>query len=87
MFPSIKLSVDPGSGIRRRHHAHPGAVNRSVVAAARAAGTSSDGGYGLGQRERCRGCSPARPLIAVSCLFVVGAFVAMCAGVLSFPQR
>jgi hypothetical protein len=51
-----------------------------------APGTSSDGGYGLGQHERCRGCSPARPLIAASCLFVLGGFVALCAGVLSFPQ-
>jgi integron integrase len=38
VFPSIKLSVDPRSGIRRRHHAHPGSVNRLIVRAVRAAG-------------------------------------------------
>lgn len=38
VFPSAVLSVDPRSGIRRRHHAHPSAVNRSIVAAAKAAG-------------------------------------------------
>jgi integrase len=37
VFPSYKLSVDPRTGIRR-HHAHPSAVNRSIVAAVRAAG-------------------------------------------------
>jgi integrase len=40
VFPSAKLSVDPRSGVRRRHHAHPSAVNRSIVAAARAAGVT-----------------------------------------------
>lgn len=37
MFPSAKPSDDPRTGIRR-HHAHPSAVNRSIVAAAKAAG-------------------------------------------------
>jgi integron integrase len=37
-FPSAQLSVDPRSGIRRRHHMHPGAVNRSIVLAVKAAG-------------------------------------------------
>jgi integron integrase len=40
VFPSAKLSVDPRSGIRRRHHAHPSAVNRSIVVAAKAAGVT-----------------------------------------------
>jgi integrase len=40
VFPSAKLSTAPRSGVTRRHHAHPGAVNRSVVAAARAAGVT-----------------------------------------------
>jgi integron integrase len=40
VFPSAKLSVDPRSGIRRRHHAHPSAVNRSIVAAVKAAGVT-----------------------------------------------
>jgi integron integrase len=38
VFPSVVLSVDPRSGVRRRHHAHPSAVNRSITAAVRAAG-------------------------------------------------
>jgi integrase len=40
VFPSAKLSVDPRGGIRRRHHAHPSAVNRSIVAAVKAAGVT-----------------------------------------------
>lgn len=39
-FPSAILSVDPRSGLGRRHHAHPGAVNRSIVAAVKAAGVT-----------------------------------------------
>jgi integron integrase len=38
VFPSAVLSVDPRTGIRRRHHAHPSAVNRSIVKAVKAAG-------------------------------------------------
>ena len=38
VFPLAVLSADPRSGIRRRHHAHPSAVNRSIVKAVRAAG-------------------------------------------------
>jgi len=40
VFPSAQLSVDPRSGVRRRHHAHPSAVNRSIVKAVRAAGVT-----------------------------------------------
>ncbi|WP_390621245.1 integron integrase [Urbifossiella limnaea] len=40
VFPSARLSTDPRTGVCRRHHAHPSAVNRSVVAAARAAGVT-----------------------------------------------
>jgi integrase len=40
VFPAAKLSVDPRSGIRRRHHAHPSAVNRSIVTAVKAAGVT-----------------------------------------------
>jgi integron integrase len=38
VFPSPVLSVDPRSKIRRRHHLHPGAVNRTIVRAVKAAG-------------------------------------------------
>jgi integron integrase len=38
VFPSAKLSSDPRSGIRRRHHLHPGALNRLIVQAVKAAG-------------------------------------------------
>lgn len=38
VFPSAVLSVDPRSGVTRRHHAHPSAVNRSITAAVKAAG-------------------------------------------------
>lgn len=38
VFPSAVLSVDPRTGIRRRHHAHPSAVNRNIVKAVKAAG-------------------------------------------------
>lgn len=40
VFPSAKLLIDPRTGIRRRHHTHPSAVNRSIVAAAKAAGVT-----------------------------------------------
>jgi integrase len=40
VFPSAVLSIDPRSQIRRRHHAHPSAVNRSVVTAVKAAGVT-----------------------------------------------
>jgi integron integrase len=40
VFPSAKLSADPRTGIVRRHHAHPSAVNRNIVAAAKAAGVT-----------------------------------------------
>lgn len=39
VFPAAVLSVDPRSGVRRRHHAHEGAVSRAITAAVRAAGT------------------------------------------------
>ena len=38
VFPSANLSVDPRSGIRRRHHAHESAIGRAVTQAARRAG-------------------------------------------------
>lgn len=38
VFPSARIGVDPRSGIRRRHHAHPGAVNRSITHGVKAAG-------------------------------------------------
>ena len=38
VFPSAKLSVDPRSGVKRRHHAHESAVGRAITAAVRAAG-------------------------------------------------
>ena len=36
VFPSAQLSIDPRTGIRRQHHAHPSAVNRSIVKAVKA---------------------------------------------------
>ena len=38
VFPSPVLSTDPRGGVRRRHHLHPGAVNRTIVRAVKAAG-------------------------------------------------
>jgi integron integrase len=38
VFPSVKRSVDPRSGVERRHHLNEGAVSRAVTAAVRAAG-------------------------------------------------
>jgi len=40
VFPSAVLSVDPRRAIRRRHHAHPGSVNRSIVKTVKAAGVT-----------------------------------------------
>jgi len=38
LFPSSKISVDPRSGVKRRHHAHESAVSREITRAVRAAG-------------------------------------------------
>ena len=38
VFPSVKLSVDPRSGVKRRHHAHESAISKAVTDAVRAAG-------------------------------------------------
>jgi integron integrase len=38
VFPSANLSVDPRSGVRRRHHAHEAAVSRAITAAVRQSG-------------------------------------------------
>ncbi len=38
VFPSGQMSVDPRSGVRRRHHAHEGSVSRAVTTAVRASG-------------------------------------------------
>lgn len=40
VFPSTVLSVDPRSGIRRRHHAHEGSVSRAITSAVSSAGLS-----------------------------------------------
>ncbi len=40
VFPSARLGIDPRRGIRRRHHAHPSAVNRSITAGVKAAGVA-----------------------------------------------
>ena len=40
IFPANDLSVDPRSGIVRRHHIHPSGVNRNIRHAARKAGFS-----------------------------------------------
>jgi integron integrase len=40
VFPSAVLSVDPRSRIRRRHHLHPSAVNRTIVRAVKAGGVA-----------------------------------------------
>ena len=40
VFPSNTLSVDPRSGIKRRHHIHLNSVNHAVRKAARIAGTT-----------------------------------------------
>ncbi|MCB1065694.1 MAG: integron integrase [Verrucomicrobiae bacterium] len=38
LFPSEKLSVDPDSGIERRHHLHPGSYGNAIRQAVRQAG-------------------------------------------------
>jgi integron integrase len=38
VFPSAVLSVDPRTGIKRRHHAHEGSVSRAITQAVRRAG-------------------------------------------------
>jgi integron integrase len=38
VFPSARISQDPRSGWRGRHHAHPGPVIRAITEASRAAG-------------------------------------------------
>lgn len=38
VFPSAKISVDPRSGMRRRHHAHESALSKAITEAVRAAG-------------------------------------------------
>lgn len=38
VFPSKTLSVDPRSGIKRRHHIHLDSINKNVKKAARTAG-------------------------------------------------
>ncbi len=38
VFPSAKLSIDPRSRVKRRHHAHESAVSRAITAAVRATG-------------------------------------------------
>ncbi len=38
VFPSAQLSVDPRSGVQRRHHAHEAAVSRAITQAVRASG-------------------------------------------------
>lgn len=44
VFPSAKLSVDPLSGVTRRHHASPDSVQREVKKAIRLAGITKHGG-------------------------------------------
>ena len=44
VFPSTKLSADPRSGIRRRHHASADSVQREVKRAIKAAGITKHGG-------------------------------------------
>jgi integrase len=38
VFPSANLSIDPRSGVKRRHHAHEGSVSRAITAAVRRSG-------------------------------------------------
>jgi integron integrase len=40
VFPSAKISTDPRSGKRRRHHAHEGSVSRAITEAVRRANLS-----------------------------------------------
>lgn len=45
VLPSAKLSVDPRSGVTRRHHASADSVQREVKRAIRLAGITKHGGY------------------------------------------
>lgn len=38
VFPSANLSIDPRSGIKRRHHAHEGSVSREITHAVKRSG-------------------------------------------------
>ncbi len=38
VFPSAKISIDPRSGEKRRHHAHEGSVSREITEAVRRSG-------------------------------------------------
>ncbi|MFN4261458.1 MAG: integron integrase [Gemmataceae bacterium] len=40
VFPSATLSVDPRSGVKRRHHAHESTISRAITVAVRRAGIS-----------------------------------------------
>ncbi len=40
MFPSVKRSVDPRSGVERRHHLNECAVSRAFTEAVRASGVA-----------------------------------------------
>ena len=40
VFPSAKLSIDPRSGVKRRHHAHEAAVSRAITQAVRKSGVN-----------------------------------------------
>ncbi len=40
VFPSSKLSVDPRSGVKRRHHFHLNSINKAIKKAAKIAGVS-----------------------------------------------
>jgi integron integrase len=44
VFPSSKLSIDPRSGVTRRHHASPDSVQREAKRALRRAGIAKHGG-------------------------------------------
>jgi integrase len=44
VFPASRISVDPRSGLRRRHHLEESAVQRSVTLAVRAAGIEKHAG-------------------------------------------
>ena len=44
VFPAAKLGREPRSGVVRRHHLHPSAIQKSVREAMRAAGVTKQGG-------------------------------------------
>ena len=44
LFPSSRISVDPRSGVRRRHHLDESAIQRAVKAAVREAGIAKNAG-------------------------------------------